>query len=284
MNTAQLIVLAVFGALAGACVGSFVCVVIDRMPFELDGPNEFGDRWGTHPWREVLGGESRCSSCGADIRATDNVPLLGWLRLRGKCRGCGARIPGYLPLVELLVPAIGAWMVATVGLHWQLLPVLWLVPVGVAIAGIDLRSYIVPTKLVWPAWFVSIALSVVAAAGAGEWRWLLGAALGALTFAGPLFVIWFIRPAGMGFGDIRLTVLLGWTVGLVAATDRPISSVFMAVCSLSLSAVIGIVLAFVGLTARGRNARVPFGPPLVLGTLVCIAWAPEILRAFDITA
>lgn len=282
MNTAQIAVLAVFGALA-ACIGSFVGVVIDRMPFELTEPSEFGDRWGTHQWRDVVGGGNRCSSCGGDIMPGDNLPVLGWLRLRGACRRCGARIPYYLLLVELLVPLIGGWMVATVGWNWKLLPVLWLVPVGIAIAGIDLRSYIVPTRLVWPAWSVSIGLSVIAAVGAGEWRWILGAAIGALTFAGPLFIIWFIRPAGMGFGDIRLTVLLGWTIGLVAATARPVSSAFMAICCLSLSAILGIVFALVGLTARGRNAKVPFGPPLVMGTLVCVAWAPEILRAFAIS-
>lgn len=283
MSSAQLVVLGVFGALAGACVGSFVGVIVDRMPFALDEPDEFGDLWGTRPWREVFGGESRCSSCGVGLKWSDNVPVIGWIRVRGKCRGCGALIPRSLLLVELLVPALGAFLVWRLGLHWPLLPALWIVPVGVAVAGIDLRSYIVPTRVIWPAFGVSVALTFAAAMFDGHPRHLLGALFGVLCFSGPLFVIWFIFPKGMGFGDVRLTVLLGWTIGYVAASDRPVTSIVMAVTTLSLAAILGVIASLVGFGARGRNAKVPFGPPLVLATIVCIGYAHPILRFFDIT-
>lgn len=282
MTTIQLLP-AILVAVTAACLGSFVCVVVDRMPYALDGPNEFGDSWSTRPWNEVVGGRSRCSTCSADVRAIDNVPVVGWLRLRGHCRSCGDRIPGYLPVVEVLLPLAGIWLLTSLGWGWRALPAWWLLPVGVAIAAIDLRAYIVPTRIVWPAWFATIGLSVASAGVTGEWRWMLGAALGAAVFAGPLFVVWFIHPRGLGFGDVRLAVLLGWTIGFVGA-ERLGSAAFLVGFSLGLAAVVATIGAFVALTFRGRNARVPFGPPLVLASLVTIAYAPEILHAFAIPA
>lgn len=288
MNTTQLVLVGVFAALAGACVGSFVGVIVDRMPYPLDEPDEFGDLWGTRTWREVVGGESRCSDCGADLRRSDNIPVFGWIRLRGRCRACSAPIPRYLLLLEVLVPALGAFVVWRLGgLHWVLLPALWLIPAGVAVAAIDIRSFIVPTKIIWPAFAVSVVLTISAALLDSHPRYLLGALVGVACLSGPLFIVWFVLPSGMGFGDVRLTVLLGWTVGYVAmtigASDRVIQSVFMAVMCLGIAAVVGIVFSVVGLGARGRKAKVPFGPPLVFAALVCIGYAGNILRFFQIT-
>ncbi len=99
MSTAEILML-VFGTLAFVAIGSFTCVVIDRLPLALDEPNEFGELWDTRPWREVFGGRSRCSSCGAEVTAADNIPVVSWLVLRGRCRGCGERIPAFHPVVE----------------------------------------------------------------------------------------------------------------------------------------------------------------------------------------
>jgi leader peptidase (prepilin peptidase)/N-methyltransferase len=101
------------------------------------------------------------------------------------------------------------------------------------------------------------------------------------VLAGPLFVIWFLMPSGMGFGDVRLTVLLGWTVGLCAAGDRLVSSAFMAVVTLTIAAVLGVAFGIVGISARGLKSRVPFGPPLATAALLCIACAGPILRFFE---
>jgi leader peptidase (prepilin peptidase)/N-methyltransferase len=276
------LVLVVVGALAFLAIGSFVCVVIDRLPLALDEPNEYGDFWDTRPWSEVFGGRSRCSECAAPVRAVDNVPVLSWLLLRGRCRGCGARIPAFHPFVELLCPLLFLGAVWAIGLDdWRLLPALWLIPVGVAVAVIDQRTLIVPTRIVWPAFFVSVALCVVAAALEREWAWLLNAAIGSAVLAGPLFLIWFIHPRGMGFGDVRLTVLLGWNIGFASGV-RPIAAVMLTLIGLVVAAVVGIVLGVVVMGARGRRAQVPFGPALIVATFFCVAFGPEILEPFSV--
>jgi leader peptidase (prepilin peptidase)/N-methyltransferase len=275
------IVLVVFGTLIYFAIGSFTCVIIDRLPVALDGPNQYGDLWDTRPWGEVFGGHSRCSSCGAPVRPYDNIPVVSWLLLKGRCRGCGERIPGFHPLVELACPLLFLGLVWAIGGTWQLLVVLWLIPIGVAVAVIDLRTFIVPTRLVWPGFFVTVALSVVAAGVEGEWGWLLSAAIGLAVFAGPLFAIWFIHPKGMGFGDVRLATLLGWSVGFYAGV-RPMAAVFLSICCMVIAAILGLVLGVVGLGLRGRKAQVPFGPSMIIATFLCIAFAAQILEPFDV--
>lgn len=282
MNTAQQVVLAVFGVVTGFAIGSFMCVVIERLPVALDEPDEFGDAYGTRPWHEVLGGSSRCSSCGAPIHWYDKIPVVSWLVLKGTCRECESRIPAFHPFVELAVPAVGIGVALAMGWGWRLLPVLLVVPIGIAVSIIDMQTFIVPTRLIWPAFGLVFALSIVAAFAAGERGWLLGGLVGILTLAGPLFIIWFIRPGAMGFGDVRLSVLLGWMVGFAAINGSWVTAMFVSVAALALASTVGIVFAVVGLSARGRNARVPFGPALVVGALVCASFAPEILDGFNI--
>lgn len=271
----------VFGALLFLALGSFVCVIIDRLPLPLDEPNEYGELWDTRPWSEVLGGNSRCSTCAEPVRPWDNIPVVSWLLLRGRCRGCGERIPGFHPVVELLSPLLFVGAVWGIGWDITLLPALWLVPVGLAVGVIDLRTLIVPTRIVWPAFGIAVALSVLVAGVEGEWSWLLTALVGLLTFAGPLFILWFVLPRSMGFGDVRLAVLLGWTLAFYAGT-RPLAGLYIALVCLAVSSMIGLVVGIVALGARGRKAQVPFGPALVAGTLVCIALAEPILEPFGV--
>lgn len=160
------------------------------------------------------------------------------------------------------------------------MPVLWLIPVGVAISVIDLRTLIVPTRLVWPSLFVAVAVSIAAAGALGQWQLLLSCLVGVLVLAGPLFIIWFAMPAGMGFGDVRLATLLGWTVGFYAGTN-PLHAVVLLIICLALASVIGLVVGVVALGARGRKAKVPFGPALVAASFLCIAFAPQILDPFQ---
>lgn len=282
MSSAQSTVLAVAGILAGFAVGSFLCVVIERMPFALDEPDEFGDVFGMRPWREVLGGSSRCDGCGSDIKPYDMVPVLSWLLLRGKCRTCGSRIPGIHPIIELAVPVLGVAYVAAFGWGWRTVPGLWLVPVGLAVAVIDLRVLMVPTRIVWPAFGVTVALSVVAALVSDHPRWLFGGLVGLLTLAGPLGVIWFVLPQGMGFGDVRLAVLAGWTVGFSGLQGSWATAAFLAVVTLAVAAVVGIVMGIGTLIRVGRQAKVPFGPSLVIAALIVAALSSRILDGFTI--
>ncbi len=278
MSTTLVVVL---GALAFLAIGSFTCVVIDRLPAWSDEPNQYGEHWDTHPWRHVLGGTSRCSSCGEPVRPLDNIPIVSWLLLRGRCRGCGERIPGFHPLVELASPVLFAVMVWAVGLELRVVPVLWLIPVGLAVAVIDLRTLIVPTSIVWPAAAVAAALIVVVSLVEGEPGRILVALVGVAAFAGPLFALWFIVPAGMGVGDVRLSVLLGMLLGFYAGT-RPMDALILSLICLGMAAVAGLIIGLVALGARGRKAQVPFGPALILATFTCIALAPEILEPFRV--
>lgn len=274
-------VLVILGVLGFTAIGSFTCVIIDRLPLKLEAPNQYGELWDTRPWGEVFGGTSRCSSCGAPVRPRDNIPILGWLLLRGRCRDCGERIPGFHPIVELLCPLLFLGALSQIGAIWLLLPALWLIPVGVAIATIDLRTLIVPTRIVWPALVVAVALSILVCLVEGNWGWLLNAAIGLAVFAGPLFVLWFAVPKGMGFGDVRLATLLGWSVGFYSGVE-PLAAVFAALTCLGLSAIIGLAYGVIAMGARGRKARVPFGPAMIAAAYVCIALAPEILEPFGV--
>lgn len=272
-------VLLVFGAIATFCIGSFVNVVIDRLPVLNDEPDEFGDVWGTRPWGEVVGGHSRCSTCASPVRPFDNIPVVSWLLLRGKCRACGAKIPVFHLVVELLFPATVALLVLAIGNEPRLANALWLAPVGVAIGVIDLRTMIVPTRIVWPATFVTVAISVVVAAVEGEWTWLIGGAIGVVVLAGILFVLWYALN-GMGFGDVRLAVMLGWSLGFAAYTvdGRWTIALFLTMLALTGGAILGI--AFGVITQVGFRQRMPFGPPLIAATILCIAFADRILDPF----
>lgn len=276
-------VLVAFGTLIAFAVGSFLCVVIERLPVELDEPNEYGDSYDTRPWAEVLGGSSRCSSCGEPIRASDKIPVLSWCLLRGRCRGCGDRIPGFHPVVELLVPLLFLGAVWAIGMDWRILPLLGLIPAGVAVSAIDARTMIVPTRIVWPAFALIVLLSAISAAIAGEWAWLLTALVGLASLAGPLFVLWFVMPRGMGFGDVRLAVLLGWTAGFYGGVE-PIAGLVLAVFVLFGASALGIVVGVVALGARGRKAKVPWGPSLFTAALLTIAVAEPLLDGFGIWA
>ncbi len=271
----------VFGALLFTAIGSFTCVIVDRLPLHLDEPNQYGELWDTRPWGEVFGGNSRCSTCGTPVRPIDNIPILSWLILRGKCRSCGERIPAFHPIVELLCPLLFLGAVWAVGWSWIIVPALWLIPVGVAVGAIDLRTLIVPTRLVWPSLAVAVVLSASAAIAVDEPGRLLSSLVGVAVLAGPLFLLWFVIPKGMGFGDVRLAVLLGWTVGFYAGT-KPMASVILAIICLTVASLVGIVVGFAAMGARGRRSKVPFGPALVAGAFFCIALAPQILDPFKV--
>ena len=277
-------VLVVFGVLVMFLLASFTNVVIDRMPLALDEPNQYGESWDTRPWGEVVGGRSRCSACGADVRWYDNVPVVSYLLLRGKCRSCGERYGAFHVLVEVLVPLVAVlvtWgVVHYQGWSWVLLPYLFLVPVGVALAVIDLRTLILPTRIIWPAAAVMAVLCAVAALLEGHPEWLLGCLVGIALMAGPLALAWWF--SGGGFGDVRLCTLLGLVVGLAGSTTGnglgwvPMLCVIFFV----LSSVVGLAMAPAFLVA-GWKSKVPFGPGLIVGALLCVTLAEPILDAFN---
>jgi leader peptidase (prepilin peptidase)/N-methyltransferase len=248
METVMLIVLA---TLFGLAIGSFSCVVIDRLPVPVDEPNEFGERFTMRPWAEVAGGRSRCSACGTDVPAHLNVPVFAWLFLRGRCKNCDATIGAFHPIVEASVPLL--WL----GLAWALG---WGLDAGAdavvrarrrRVRVIDLHPD--GAQLVWRPRRLG---HDAARRRAGQTAVVVGALLGAAVLGGALFVIWFIKPGGLGFGDVRLAVLIGLHIGALVGTGGMILVVFSVVLTMGVAAFMGLLLGGV-LWAQGNRRAAP---------------------------
>lgn len=241
--------IAVAGAF-GAVVGSFLNVVVYRLP----------------RGESLVRPRSRCPACEEPIAAYDNLPILSWVALRGRCRRCGARISPRYPLVELLTAASFAGVVAVHGVDERLLLELPFVAVLIALAGIDLEHRIVPNRVVLPA--AAWAVAAAAAVATSELPELLIA--GAAAFLA-LLVAALAYPAGMGMGDVKLAGVMGLYLG-------------SAVAPALLAAFAGGALVGVGILLReGGGARkkgVPFAPFLALGGLVGVLAGPELIDLY----
>jgi leader peptidase (prepilin peptidase)/N-methyltransferase len=243
------------GALAfalpfGAAIGSFLNVVIHRLPRSQSL---------AHP-------RSRCPGCGVEIRPRDNVPVLSWLALRGRCRGCGEAISLRYPAVELVTALAFVAVVAANGLSprlWALLPFTAML---VAVAFIDLEHRIVPNRILLPMAVWALATGVLFRLG--ELPSLLIAGAAAFTF---LLVAALAYPAGMGMGDVKLAGVMGLYLGASVAP-----ALFVAFVAGSL---IGIAIV-ARLGAAGRKQRVPFAPFLALGGLVGVLAGSELVELY----
>jgi leader peptidase (prepilin peptidase) / N-methyltransferase len=223
-------------ALLGLLIGSFLNVVIWRVPRK----------------ESVAAPASHCPSCDAPIAPRDNVPLLSWLLLRGRCRHCRARISVRYPLTELACAALfGAGLLA--------------------ISVIDLEHYVIPNRIVYPLGFASVPLLALAAGLDGEWWSFARALIGAACAFSALFVIHVVSPRGMGFGDVRLSFLLGLYLGYLGALEVA----FGMFLGFVYGAVIGVVLMATGL--RSRRQHIPFGPFLAAGAITIVLVGGPIL-------
>jgi len=255
--------LALYVALVGLIVGSYLNVVIFRLPRGLS---------------TVLP-RSRCTGCGTLIRPYDNIPVLSWLFLGGRCRTCRARISWRYPLIELITAALFVLSFLRFGLTVEA-PVAALFCAGmVVLAAIDVEHYILPDRITYP----GIALGVLlqpflswARIGEGTLGALLGALAGALLGAGILLAIWWgwyllRHEEGMGLGDVKMLALigafLGWRGVLVALFFSALSG-----------AVIGLALmAWRGLEMK---SKLPFGAFLALGGLIALFAGDRIVNAY----
>lgn len=239
--------LAAFAALFGVVVGSFLNVVIHRVPDGLS----------------VVSPRSACPGCSTQIRGIDNIPLISWLLLRGRCRSCRAPISIRYPLVEattgILFAIVAAWSLT----HSPSLSVvlLYLSAAGVALFMIDLDCKRLPDQIVLPSYPVVIAgLALVALTDGIDLVAVLGSALvWFFMFAVP----WFVTAGrGMGFGDVKLAPLLGAALGAVGwgASLVGLMSGFL------VGAVVGVALIALG--DAGRKTKVPYGPFMLGGALL----------------
>lgn len=251
----------------GLLVGSFLNVVIHRVP----------------AGRSVVTPPSACQECGARIRWHDNMPLVSWLVLRGRCRDCGARISARYPLVELgtgVAFALVALGLATDGLlpaparlpdaaQWLVLAAyLAFAAAGIALAIIDVELRRLPTPIIVTAGSIVGVCFAAAAVLRGDLAALLTAVVTAVAMGALYLVIALIRPDGMGLGDVRLAVLVGLVTGWVGwpAAALGLLSAFL------LGALLGIAIL---LARRGdRRTAIPFGPWMLVGAWIGILAGP----------
>jgi leader peptidase (prepilin peptidase) / N-methyltransferase len=231
--------------LLGLVVGSFLNVVIHRLPLR----------------QSVVWPASRCPACGEPIEPKDNVPLLSYVLLRGRCRSCKTRISPRYPLVEALTGVLFAGAAYEFGLSLELLSALVLILALVALAGTDLEHRLLPNAIVGPATLVGLTLSVL---HRPEQWWVY--LVSALAVGGGLFALAFVYPGGMGMGDVKMGGMLGVFLGPYAAL-----AVFLgALCG----AITGGLLILAGKMQR-RHA-LPFGVFMAVGGIIALFVGPEL--------
>jgi leader peptidase (prepilin peptidase)/N-methyltransferase len=249
-------VLVLFVAVLGLAIGSFLNVVIWRVP----------------RGESVVHPPSACPSCGSAIRPGDNVPILGWILLRGRCRDCRAPISARYPMVEAGTALLFVVFALRFGPHMELAAYLYLAAVGTALALIDLDVKRLPDALTLPSYVVGTVL--LAGASLHEPHVLLRAGLGAAAMFAVYFALCFAYPAGMGFGDVKLSGVLGlytawlgwdvWSAGLLLGFF--LGGFFG----------IGVLLVKKG----GRKTAIPFGPFMLLGALVAILFGHSLVDGY----
>jgi leader peptidase (prepilin peptidase)/N-methyltransferase len=242
-------------ALFGLLIGSFLNVVVWRVPRK----------------ESVVAPSSHCPECGTPIAPRDNVPVLSWLLLRGRCRQCRTRISVRYPLVELACGVLFAAIGARFAHSWALPAYLVLGAGLLAISLIDLEHFIIPNRVVYPLGFMAVPLLAFAAGLEGHWWWFARALVGAACAFAALFAIHVASPGGMGFGDVRLSFVLGLYLGYLGALDV----VFGIFLGFAYGAVVGVAL--MAIRRHGRRQHIPFGPYLAAGTLTIVLAGGPIL-------
>jgi len=245
--------------LFGLVVGSFLNVVIYRVPRK----------------ESVVRPRSRCPGCGTQLAERDNIPVVSWVLLRGKCRTCGEPISARYPLVELLTGALFVAAALRFGLDWVLPAYLVFFASLVAITFIDLEHYIIPNRVLYPTLFIAMPLLVLAAAAQDQWGNLERALLGAVLAWAFFLILHLISPRGMGFGDVRLSFLLGLFLGWL-----DLRHVFLGVfLGFLLGSIVG--LGLMAFRRRGRKDHIPFGPFLAVGAVIAVLFGSSILSWYS---
>jgi leader peptidase (prepilin peptidase)/N-methyltransferase len=250
--------LGVVAGLVGLAIGSFLGLVVDRLP-----RNE-----------SIVSPPSHCVACSAPIRGYDNIPVLSYVLLRGRCRVCRAHIPPRDAMLEL------GTAVAFVLLAWRLnsawtLPAFCVLAASlVAISAIDVEHLRIPSPIVYAAAGLGAPLLVLASAGTHRWSALLSALIGGAAAFGAFFALFFAVPKGIGFGDVRLAGLCGAFLGWIGY--REVAAGFL------LSFIIAGVPAAILLALHKvqRRTQLPFGPFMAAGTFLTVLFAVPIVHAW----
>ncbi len=241
-------------AVLGLLVGSFLNVVVWRVP----------------RGESILRPPSHCRACAAPVRPRDNVPVLSWLLLRGRCRECRERISARYPIVEVATAVVFALLTWRFGWSPELPAFLYLGAIGVALTLIDLDVKRLPNAIVLPSYVVGIVLLGIAAVATGDYWSLLRGLLGMVALYVFFFVLVLVYPAGMGFGDVKLAGVLGLYLGWLGWAEVMVG----AFLGFLLGAVVGVSLMLAG--RAGRKSKIPYGPFMLLGALAAVFWGADL--------
>ncbi|TDO35716.1 leader peptidase (prepilin peptidase)/N-methyltransferase [Kribbella sp. VKM Ac-2527] len=252
----------VLAAVFGLAIGSFLNVVIHRVPRRLS----------------LSRPPSQCPRCGNPIRPRHNIPVLGWLLLRGRCADCGEPISARYPLVEagtgLLFAAL-AWRLQQLDLLSALPAYAWFAAAGVALALIDLDLRKLPNAIVLPSYPVLAVLLTVSALVEQEWWPLARAAIGAVVLFAFYLLLVLVVPGGMGWGDVKLSGLIGGVLAYLSWSALVVG----AFGGFLLGAVVGVVVMATG--QGGRKTALPFGPFMIAAALLAVFVADPVARAWN---
>ncbi len=266
--------LAIVAGVVGLCVGSFLNVVIHRLPrmMEAGWKAECAALEGREPApAEVFNlvvPRSRCPSCGTQITAWQNVPVVSWLALGGKCAACKAPISARYPMVEAAAGLLAVLFAWRFGYGAALVPALAFAWALLALTFIDFDTQLLPDDITLPLLWAGLIANAF-----GVFTDLHSAVLGA---AGGYLILWSVywifrlvaRKEGMGYGDFKLLAAIGaWTGWQVLPVAILVSA--------GLGAVLGTLALW--LQRKGRDTRIPFGPYLALGGIVGLAWGHAVV-------
>ncbi|HJR98860.1 MAG TPA: prepilin peptidase [Actinomycetota bacterium] len=235
----------------GLAIGSFMTVVVVRVP----------------EGQSVLRPRSRCPRCGTELRNRDNVPVVSWLLLGGRCRTCAERISVMYPLLELSTALLVAGAAATYDRPWIAVMVALFLALMPAITWIDIERRIIPNRITYPAFlgFAGyVALAWMFDGGTDPVRGLIGS----LLYGGGLFLVALVS-RGMGMGDVKLALVIGVVLGSIGLRYIGVA----AAGAVLFGGVGGIVALAMG---RNRKAMIPFGPYMAAGAVVAAFWGERI--------
>jgi leader peptidase (prepilin peptidase) / N-methyltransferase len=212
---------------------------------------------------------SHCPSCGRRLRPNELVPVFSWIALRGRCRTCHASISVRYPIVEALTGVLFALVAWRFLGSWALPAYLAFTAFLIALSGIDLDTKLLPRRIIYAGGIVGVVLLFIAtfldpADPGSRWTPLIKAAAGALLAGAFFLLIHLAAPRAMGFGDVRLSVYLGWHLGWIGLLEVPVG-IFL---GFVYGAVVGVALMLQ--KKAGRKTAIPFGPFMAAGALTAV--------------
>jgi leader peptidase (prepilin peptidase)/N-methyltransferase len=252
MHAAGLVAAFVFGL----AFGSFATVVVHRVPLGLS----------------VASPPSSCPGCGAAIAWYDNIPLVSYLVLRGRCRHCTQRISPRYPVVELISGLVWVALAARIGFRAELPAFLAFGSTLVILSAIDLQHHRLPNRVLGPAAVIAVVLLVTAAGFGGRWHRLEDAGIGAAAYGLPMLILGVAAPAAMGGGDVKFAPYLGFHLGWFGLRFVLVG----ALLGLLAGGLGGAALLLIG--RKSMKDAIPFGPFLAFGALLAVLGGPSVVR------